>query len=128
MASNGVGNTGPTPSRPPHEQQKQEEEEEEVVFEPDEEFMARQSSSATAQTPAPASSASGALVSSSTKSVGFVETAGEEESKVERFSRLHTKYDFIKVKVWLEDHYYILSRFIVSRMLTLIKVGTSQTN
>ncbi len=41
------------------------------------------------------------------------------------FSRLHTKYDFVKVKVWLEDHYYVLSRFIVSRVLTLTKVNRS---
>jgi 2-phosphoglycerate kinase len=33
-----------------------------------------------------------------------------------------SKYDFVKVKVWLENHYYILSRFIVSRILTVTKV------
>ncbi|KAG4979193.1 hypothetical protein JHK85_033151 [Glycine max] len=33
-----------------------------------------------------------------------------------------SKYDFVKVKVWLgdnADHYYVLSRFLLSRMLTI---------
>ncbi|KAK9831529.1 hypothetical protein WJX81_006265 [Elliptochloris bilobata] len=36
-----------------------------------------------------------------------------------------SKYDFVKVKVWLgdnQDHYYVLSRFLISRMLTVTKV------
>ncbi|KAL4280056.1 hypothetical protein GQ457_03G015950 [Hibiscus cannabinus] len=36
-----------------------------------------------------------------------------------------SKYDFVKVKVWLgdkEDHYYVLSRFLLSRMLTVTKI------
>jgi hypothetical protein len=36
-----------------------------------------------------------------------------------------SKYDFVKVKVWLgenADHYYVLSRFLLSRMLTVTKV------
>ncbi|KAJ0962002.1 hypothetical protein J5N97_029830 [Dioscorea zingiberensis] len=45
-------------------------------------------------------------------------------------SRLSTrsassKYDFVKVKVWLgdnADHYYVLSRFLLSRMLTVTKI------
>ncbi|OWM79447.1 hypothetical protein CDL15_Pgr022859 [Punica granatum] len=35
-----------------------------------------------------------------------------------------SKYDFVKVKVWLGDncdHYYVLSRFLLSRMLTVTK-------
>ena len=38
-----------------------------------------------------------------------------------------SKYDFVKVKVWLgenADHYYVLSRFLLSRMLTVTKVHT----
>ena len=34
-------------------------------------------------------------------------------------------YDFVKVKVWLEqnaDHYYVLSRFLLSKMLSVTKV------
>jgi len=85
------------------------EEEEEVVFEPDEEYSARSPPSQASPKP-----------SRLAKGVGFIEA---EIKKEPRSSRLHTKYDFIKVKVWLEDHYYILSRFIVSRMLTLIKVN-----
>ena len=35
-------------------------------------------------------------------------------------------YDLVKVRVWLSaDHHYILSRFLVSRMLTVTKVGSS---
>ncbi|KAJ8752961.1 hypothetical protein K2173_008696 [Erythroxylum novogranatense] len=36
-----------------------------------------------------------------------------------------SKYDFVKVKVWLgdnADHYYVLSRFLLSRMLTVTKM------
>ena len=28
-----------------------------------------------------------------------------------------SKYDFVKIKVWLKNHYYILSRFLLARML-----------
>ena len=36
-----------------------------------------------------------------------------------------SKYDFVKVKVWLgqnADHYYVLSRFLLSRMLSITNV------
>ncbi|WCJ36465.1 P-loop containing nucleoside triphosphate hydrolases superfamily protein [Euphorbia peplus] len=36
-----------------------------------------------------------------------------------------SKYDYVKVKVWLgdhADHYYVLSRFLLSRMLTVTKI------
>ncbi|KAI4302834.1 hypothetical protein MLD38_038535 [Melastoma candidum] len=36
-----------------------------------------------------------------------------------------SKYDYVKVKVWLGDkcdHYYVLSRFLLSRMLTVTKI------
>ncbi|KAK9863060.1 hypothetical protein WJX84_002161 [Apatococcus fuscideae] len=33
-----------------------------------------------------------------------------------------SKYDLVKVKVWLGEHYYILSRFLISRMLTVTKI------
>ncbi|KAL0400937.1 UNVERIFIED_CONTAM: hypothetical protein Slati_4123600 [Sesamum latifolium] len=36
-----------------------------------------------------------------------------------------SRYDFVKVKVWLgesADHYYVLSRFLLSRMLTVTKI------
>ncbi|KAL9657626.1 hypothetical protein ABK040_012705 [Willaertia magna] len=38
------------------------------------------------------------------------------------YKRASSKYDFVKVRVGLENHYYILSRFIVSRILTVIQV------
>ncbi|KAL4538457.1 hypothetical protein Ndes2526B_g03240 [Nannochloris sp. 'desiccata'] len=37
-----------------------------------------------------------------------------------------SKYDYIKIKVWLGeglDHYFILSRFLIARMLTVTKVS-----
>ena len=40
-------------------------------------------------------------------------------------SKASSKYDYIKIKVWLGkdlDHYYILSRFLISRLLTVTKV------
>ena len=36
-----------------------------------------------------------------------------------------SKYDYIKIKVWLGeglDHYFILSRFLIARVLTVTKV------
>ena len=33
-----------------------------------------------------------------------------------------SKYDLVKVKVLLEDHFYVFSRFLISRILTFIKV------
>lgn len=35
---------------------------------------------------------------------------------------ISSKYDFVKVRVLLGDHYYILSRFLVSRVLLVTKV------
>ncbi|XP_073043503.1 uncharacterized protein [Primulina eburnea] len=50
-----------------------------------------------------------------------------EPSEVLPFSTRNasSKYDFVKVKVWLgdnADHYYVLSRFLLSRMLTVTKI------
>eukprot|EP00891_Asterochloris_glomerata_P001467 jgi/Astpho2/1467/fgenesh1_pm.00026_%23_1_t len=49
--------------------------------------------------------------------------AGEQAQRSKRHTA--SKYDFIKVKVWLGEtqaHYYILSRFLISRMLTVTKI------
>ncbi|GAB2265440.1 hypothetical protein Dimus_000495 [Dionaea muscipula] len=49
-------------------------------------------------------------------------TAGETSFSSRNAS---SKYDFVKVKVWLgdnADHYYVLSRFLLSRMLTVTKI------
>ena len=35
----------------------------------------------------------------------------------------YSQYDLVKVKVSLEDHFYVFSRFLMSRILTLIKVN-----
>ncbi|KAG9135251.1 hypothetical protein Leryth_024539 [Lithospermum erythrorhizon] len=60
------------------------------------------------------------------------EFSDEEEEQQQipqptRFSprNVSSKYDFVKVKVWLgdnADHYYVLSRFLLSRMLTVTKI------
>ncbi|KAL8151307.1 hypothetical protein V2J09_021115 [Rumex salicifolius] len=51
----------------------------------------------------------------------------EDDARAGRFSTRNasSKYDFVKVKVWLgdnADHYYVLSRFLLSRMLTVTKI------
>ena len=46
----------------------------------------------------------------------------DEEGHHGYVKRASSKYDFVKVRVGLESHYYILSRFIVSRILTVIQV------
>lgn len=46
-------------------------------------------------------------------------------SQGDRQQRAASKYDFVKVKVWLGKgfkHYYVLSRFLTSRMLTVTKI------
>lgn len=32
-------------------------------------------------------------------------------------------YDFVKIKVKLDEHYYIFSRFLIMRILTLCRVN-----
>jgi 2-phosphoglycerate kinase len=44
------------------------------------------------------------------------------ETNEEVISKKISKYDVLKVRVWLEDHFFIFSRFLVSRILTLNKV------
>uniref|UniRef100_A0A7S1H0V6 2-phosphoglycerate kinase n=2 Tax=Hemiselmis andersenii TaxID=464988 RepID=A0A7S1H0V6_HEMAN len=41
--------------------------------------------------------------------------------------RASSKYDFVKVRVWLADHYYTFSRFLVSRVLSVTKVSYADT-
>ncbi|XP_047328057.1 uncharacterized protein LOC124931594 [Impatiens glandulifera] len=55
------------------------------------------------------------------------EVVPDEEAPSKKFSprNVSSKYDFVKVKVWLgdnADHYYVLSRFLLSRMLTVTKI------
>ncbi|KAL9274811.1 2-phosphoglycerate kinase-like protein [Drosera capensis] len=55
------------------------------------------------------------------------EIVGEEAARPSGFASRNasSKYDFVKVKVWLgdnADHYYVLSRFLLSRMLTVTKI------
>uniref|UniRef100_A0A0D9Z0T9 2-phosphoglycerate kinase n=1 Tax=Oryza glumipatula TaxID=40148 RepID=A0A0D9Z0T9_9ORYZ len=49
----------------------------------------------------------------------------QEEEKPSPSRNASSKYDFVKVKVWLgenADHYYVLSRFLLCRMLTVTKI------
>lgn len=49
--------------------------------------------------------------------------AKEEEPAQEVVERRNqSKYDFVKVRVWVEDHVYVLSRYLVSRALVGTKV------
>ncbi|KAM3320198.1 putative protein isoform X1 [Capsicum chacoense] len=55
------------------------------------------------------------------------DAAAATNTPARRFSTRNasSKYDFVKVKVWLgdnADHYYVLSRFLLSRMLTVTKI------
>jgi hypothetical protein len=33
-----------------------------------------------------------------------------------------SKYDIVRVRIFVEDHFYIFSRFIISRILTVNKI------
>ena len=35
----------------------------------------------------------------------------------------YSQYDLVKLKVHLKEHFYVFSRFLMSRILTLIKVN-----
>lgn len=47
---------------------------------------------------------------------------GDRSNQQIKKRKEYSKYDFIKVRVTLGEHFYVLSRFLVSRMLTLCKV------
>lgn len=47
---------------------------------------------------------------------------GELEHTEEFLAKKISKYDVLKVRVFLEDHFFIFSRFLVSRILTLNKI------
>lgn len=34
----------------------------------------------------------------------------------------YSQYDLVKIKVNIKDHFYVFSRFLMSRVLTLVKV------
>lgn len=41
-------------------------------------------------------------------------------------SKKREMYDFVKIKVRLNEHYYIFSRFLISRMLMLCRIPKLQ--
>jgi hypothetical protein len=58
--------------------------------------------------------------------------SGADDTRMDRPTKLaFSKYDFVKVRVYInEKHYYVLSRFLVSRVLTAARVnyhGRSKT-
>ncbi|XP_010258912.1 PREDICTED: uncharacterized protein LOC104598508 [Nelumbo nucifera] len=68
-----------------------------------------------------------AIISNPPASGEDADEKGEFSLPPGRFSSRNasSKYDFVKVKVWLgdnADHYYVLSRFLLSRMLTVTKI------
>ncbi|KAJ0407943.1 hypothetical protein ATCC90586_006315 [Pythium insidiosum] len=38
--------------------------------------------------------------------------------------RNQSKYDFVKVRVWVQDHFYVLSRYLLSRALVSTKINS----
>ena len=61
------------------------------------------------------------------KSATTLKPGGGEQAAATKF--VSSKYDFVKVRVWLQDpdeaegtHYYVLSRYHVSRMLTVTQM------
>ncbi|GAB4858807.1 hypothetical protein Ancab_010285 [Ancistrocladus abbreviatus] len=69
----------------------------------------------------------GVMVAKPSNSEDIEQKAEEATLPSGGFSTRNTssKYDFVKVKVWLgdnADHYYVLSRFLLSRMLTVTKI------
>ena len=61
--------------------------------------------------------------------VGDVELSAtkmaDERQDRQQTQKTSSKYDFVKVRVWLADHYYTFSRFLVSRVLTVTQVPMS---
>ncbi|KAF1335453.1 hypothetical protein FI667_g1017, partial [Globisporangium splendens] len=51
--------------------------------------------------------------------VRFPEGSGEVVVK-----RNQSKYDFVKVRVWVSDHFYVLSRYLVCRALVSTKINS----
>ncbi|TMW60476.1 hypothetical protein Poli38472_000518 [Pythium oligandrum] len=48
----------------------------------------------------------------------FTPTGAEEVS----IRRNQSKYDYVKVRVWVQDHFYVLSRYLVCRALVSTKI------
>lgn len=46
----------------------------------------------------------------------------DKDQKPKLQKKNYSQYDQVKVKVMIEDHFYVFSRFLMSRILTLIKI------
>lgn len=44
------------------------------------------------------------------------------EEKIRNISHNDNVFDLVKIKVRLDEHFYIFSRFLISRMLTLSRI------
>eukprot|EP00803_Ostreobium_quekettii_P010751 evm.model.scf_186.13 EVM.evm.TU.scf_186.13 scf_186:101302-105734(-) len=55
---------------------------------------------------------------------GLGGTSGDTAAMGTKYRKMSSKYDFVKVRVLLcgKDHYYVLSRYLISRTLTVTKI------
>jgi hypothetical protein len=53
-------------------------------------------------------------------------TPGGTRRRSKTWKYSSSKYDFVKVRVWLDEHYFVLSRFLTSRGLTAVGVPYEQ--
>jgi len=47
----------------------------------------------------------------------------DHPKETQKQKKHHSQYDQVKIKVTLQDHFYVFSRFLMSRILTLLKVN-----
>ena len=46
----------------------------------------------------------------------------DKDQKPKLQKKNYSQYDNVKIKVHIEEHFYVFSRFLMSRILTLIKI------
>ena len=51
-------------------------------------------------------------------------TTADAGTNLTQVKRNQSKYDFVKVRVWVEDHFYVLSRYLVCRALVSTKINS----
>jgi len=63
------------------------------------------------------------VADNSSVSVAASAANADRESQRLKLKADTSKYDFVKVRVWLDEHYHVFSRYLVSRILTVTKVS-----
>ncbi|KAA8493677.1 2-phosphoglycerate kinase [Porphyridium purpureum] len=48
--------------------------------------------------------------------------AAAARKQLSRFGRGSSRYDYVKVRVWIDGHYHVLSRFLLTRLLCMCRV------